>query len=515
MDAEAKSTLENMSAVLDELDAQRAHSVAAIVEGLEKVKLMFVRRGEMFARENASAAEKQQAVFNSELQEVQSKESLLREEISRLTAELADRDALADKLASLERQLSDYEEVKQNNQIKEQQIRELEEQLQSRGEIIQEKEAVLADKEALLAEKDSALLRHEEIFREKEAELTSREEEIAAVNETLEASRQTCAAVREELDQLKLDYSALGDEHSAIRQEREELHARLQEREQEIQQLAEEIQAAAVARQMADEIQQALEEKEKRIQSLESALQDAAESSDKYEVQTKMLLDQLENFRQQREEMTALRDQLKQAEAALEKERADSIRLRARAAVAGRLSDTAGDKTGVPLSARQVYESVSSATQEKRPSPTRASQRKLFGEILCDAGVVTGEQLEEALRFKASGFKRRIGSVFIELGYATSEVIAAALAAQLSLPFVEKLEAMATTEAIRLVPAYLVKNHRCLPISKDGKRLRVAMENPLDLIAIEDIELATGCTVEPAVATSDAITSAIERFYAV
>ena len=74
---------------------------------------------------------------------------------------------------------------------------------------------------------------------------------------------------------------------------------------------------------------------------------------------------------------------------------------------------------------------------------------------------------------------------------------------------------MATTEAIRLVPAYLVKNHRCLPISKDGKRLRVAMENPLDLIAIEDIELATGCTVEPAVATSDAITSAIERFYAV
>lgn len=508
MDAEAKSTLENMSAVLDELDAQRAHSVAAIVEGLEKVKLMFVRRGEMLARENASAAEKQQAVFNSELQEVQSKESLLREEISRLTAKLADRDALAEKLALLERQLSDYEEVKQNNQIQEQQIRALEEQLQSRGEIIQEKEAVLAEKEAVLAEKDGELLRNEELLREKEAE-------IAAVNETLEASRQTCAAVREELDRLKLDYSALGDEHSAIQQEREELHARLQEREQENQQLAEEIQAAAAAKQMADEIQQALEEKEKHIQSLESALQDAAESSDKYEVQTKMLLDQLENFKQQREEMTELRDQLKQAEAALEKERADSIRLRARVAVAGRLSDTAGDKAGVPLSARQVYESVSSATQEKRPSPTRASQRKLFGEILCDAGVVTSEQLEEALRFKASGFKRRIGSVFIELGYATSEVIAAALAAQLSLPFVEKLETMATTDAIRLVPAYLVKNHRCLPISKDGKRLRVAMENPLDLIAIEDIELATGCTVEPAVATSDAITSAMERFYAV
>lgn len=502
MDTEAKNALEKVNAALDELDQQRTDSIANIVEGLEKIKIMFVRRDEASAKESASTMEEQQVAFSTELQEAESRESLLKEELERLNAEVADRAELVEKLA-------DYEALQESLTAKE-------EELEARGKEILELEETIRNQEENLAAQEAKLQEGETLLSDKDSLLEEKESEFASSREAYEKLQEASEAASEELELLRADHHTFMEEIVRLNDEQEKLQELLKEKEVEVDKLGAEIDAFASMRQKMEDSFQALEDKDKHIAGLEAALQQAAESSDKYEVQSKLLLDQLENYQQQREELAELRGQLKKSEEALQNERALIVRLRAQSAISGRATAPAAmqDPQPVPSASPAVPPAAAAPVTEKTFSFTHTSQRKLFGEILCEAGVVTEAQLEEALRFKASGFKRRIGSVFIELGYATAEVIAAALAAQLHLPFADKLESRANTDAIRLVPPHLVKNHRCLPLEKKGDRLQLAMENPLDLIAIENIELATNLIVEPSVATSDEITSAIERFYA-
>ncbi|NLN92436.1 MAG: hypothetical protein GX130_03875 [Candidatus Hydrogenedens sp.] len=498
MDAQAKHALEKVNAALDELDQQRTHSIANIVEGLEKIKLMFVRREEASAKETASTMEEQQAVFATERDAAESRESLLKAEIETLTAAVADRNALAEKLA-------DYEALKESSAQKQ-------EELDAREKAIQELEDTIRSQEENLAAQEEKLQEQESFIHDKDAALEKQEAELLSSQEELTKLQEARDTGNEELELLRANHHAFMEEIVRLKEEQEKQQLLLKEKEEEVIRLSAEIDSFTTMRQKVEESLHALEDKDKHIAGLEEALQQAAESSDKYEVQTKLLLDQLENYQQQREELSELRDQLKKSEEALQNERAAIVRLHAQMAISGRAPAATTAQPSRPQPTESLQSTVPPA-EEKTFTFTPTTQRKLFGEILCEAGVVTPEQLEEALRFKASGFKRRIGTVFIELGYATAEVIAAALAAQLHLPFVDKLENRASTEAIRLVPPHLIKNHRSLPLQKEGDRLQLAMENPLDLIAIENIELATGLIVEPAVATSDEITAAIERFY--
>ena len=106
-----------------------------------------------------------------------------------------------------------------------------------------------------------------------------------------------------------------------------------------------------------------------------------------------------------------------------------------------------------------------------------------------------------------------MGSVLVELGYATEEVVAAALAAQLRMRFIENVQQELDPGVLQFVPPHIARNHRCVPISLNAGTLVVAMANPLDLIAIEDIEIATNARVEPVVSPPTDIDAAIARYY--
>jgi len=136
-----------------------------------------------------------------------------------------------------------------------------------------------------------------------------------------------------------------------------------------------------------------------------------------------------------------------------------------------------------------------------------------MGDILVDAGVLSQEQLEQALIEQQEHPQRRLGAILMDMGHAEAEVIAQVLACQLKLPFVHLERDVPEETAVRLVSSRLARHHRCIPVRMEDETVILAMSNPLDLIAIEDIELATSRRVDPVVAAEPDIAKAIEWFY--
>jgi len=211
-----------------------------------------------------------------------------------------------------------------------------------------------------------------------------------------------------------------------------------------------------------DSLRQALEEKEQRIEHLESMLAEA------------------------REEINRLGRQTQAVEAASH----DAIE-EARAAARAR-SHTSID----------TLEPVDALGHKKR-----------MGQLLVEAGVITERQLEELLSEQATAPGRRFGDLVVQRGYTNEQVVAHILARQLHLAFVVPEPGTIDRHAVAALPAQLARRHRCIPLLKESGRLFLVMTNPLDLIAIEDVEIATGHRVEPMVGTASDIEAAIARYY--
>lgn len=140
-------------------------------------------------------------------------------------------------------------------------------------------------------------------------------------------------------------------------------------------------------------------------------------------------------------------------------------------------------------------------------------QKRKLGEILVSACVITHEQLERALAEQEIDPQKRLGQILASRGYAEEDTVAEALASQLQIPFLNPDERTIDREAAELISGRLARFHTVIPVFEAQGRLVLAMANPLDLIAIEDVHLASGKEVDPAVATATAIEAAIERCY--
>ncbi len=150
-------------------------------------------------------------------------------------------------------------------------------------------------------------------------------------------------------------------------------------------------------------------------------------------------------------------------------------------------------------------EAARALAESEIPAFDKQGHKRRMGVILVEAGVLTQEQLEEALAEQAADPHRRFGAIVVERGYTTEEAIARILAAQLRLPFVTLAPGSYDASAPRLISAHLARLHKAVPIRQQDGVLTVAMANPLDLIAIEDIEIASRNRVEPVVATKSGI----------
>lgn len=138
---------------------------------------------------------------------------------------------------------------------------------------------------------------------------------------------------------------------------------------------------------------------------------------------------------------------------------------------------------------------------------------KKIGELLVESGLITEEQLEEALAATKDHKGLRLGSILVKKGYAAEIDIAQTLSYQLGIPFVDIASATVDPEAVKLVNEKLARKYLFVPLYQDRKILRVAMADPLNLNAIDDVRFSVGMEVQPCVATLSDVTAAIGRYY--
>ena len=132
-----------------------------------------------------------------------------------------------------------------------------------------------------------------------------------------------------------------------------------------------------------------------------------------------------------------------------------------------------------------------------------------LGTFLVSEHLITARQWEKAQQ-RASQIGQEPVQVLIGLGFVSEGEIAELRGRQLGVPFVE-LEAILEPGLGDLIPSHLAQRYQVFPICQDGNRLRLAMLDPLNVLAIDDIRLITGFDIEPAIATPSAIEAALRQ----
>jgi type IV pilus assembly protein PilB len=137
-----------------------------------------------------------------------------------------------------------------------------------------------------------------------------------------------------------------------------------------------------------------------------------------------------------------------------------------------------------------------------------------LGEVLVSEGRISRQQMDEALAIQRED-SRGLGRILLDLGYVDEADIARALATRFRLRYVEFAHAHVDREAVYLVDRKVLMRHGVIPLRLENGRLVVAMSDPNDLYAIEDLTMLSGYLVVPAVATRSDIERAFERVFAV
>ncbi len=137
---------------------------------------------------------------------------------------------------------------------------------------------------------------------------------------------------------------------------------------------------------------------------------------------------------------------------------------------------------------------------------------KQLGELLLERNIISQQQLDKALTVqKEKG--GLIGEILVELGLVREEDIAQTLTAQYGFPFLPLNNYEIDPEVIKIIPGRVSRQYLLIPIDKIGNNLTIAMFNPLNIRAIEDVELISGCNVQAFVSTASDIKKAIEKYY--
>jgi type IV pilus assembly protein PilB len=137
---------------------------------------------------------------------------------------------------------------------------------------------------------------------------------------------------------------------------------------------------------------------------------------------------------------------------------------------------------------------------------------KSLGALLVENKVITQEQIEKALdrQRKKGGL---LGDIIVEMGLASETQVLTALAQQLNIPHLTPDDVIIDLETIRLVPERMARQRMVIPISRDDNALTVAMVNPFDIIAIDDLRTITNLKINTAIISKSGLETLINRFY--
>ena len=145
-------------------------------------------------------------------------------------------------------------------------------------------------------------------------------------------------------------------------------------------------------------------------------------------------------------------------------------------------------------------------------------KKKRLGDMLVEAGVITQEQLVLTLEYQRQQPKRpRLGVALVEKGFTNEDAIIDVLKEQLKIDSVSLLGVKIPPEILKLVPdPAILKKYAMIPFELDEKNsrgLRVAMADPMDIMAVDDLSIVTGMDIIPVIATNSEVMRAIDKYY--
>src|SRR5215212_11862387 len=135
-----------------------------------------------------------------------------------------------------------------------------------------------------------------------------------------------------------------------------------------------------------------------------------------------------------------------------------------------------------------------------------------IGELLLKERRITPDQLQQALNHqKANGGK--LGFNLVQMGFVKDEEISTLLSKQYGVPSIDLGRFDIDASIIKLIPADTAQKYQIVPLSRAGATLTIAMTDPTNVFAMDDIKFMTGYNVEPVVASEAAVVEAIQRYY--
>jgi type IV pilus assembly protein PilB len=137
--------------------------------------------------------------------------------------------------------------------------------------------------------------------------------------------------------------------------------------------------------------------------------------------------------------------------------------------------------------------------------------RKRLGDLLVGAGLITEDQLQLTLKEKNQG--QKLGDALIQRGYLSEQQLIEVLEVQLGIPHISLYNYPFEKNLLSIVSKEVAKRNLLIPIRKDNEKLLVAMADPMDFFAIDDLRLSTGFQIETVIATKDDILRAINKYY--
>jgi type IV pilus assembly protein PilB len=139
-------------------------------------------------------------------------------------------------------------------------------------------------------------------------------------------------------------------------------------------------------------------------------------------------------------------------------------------------------------------------------------EKKSLGDFLVESGVVTAEHVRKALQEKRKAGER-LEQTIVRLKFAEATLVLQCLADYFNLPYVDLNTYLIDEKAIKIIPEEMARRHTLIPLFKIGNTLTIAMANPLDILALDEVRSKTKTDVEMAISTEENIKKAIDQHY--
>ncbi len=140
--------------------------------------------------------------------------------------------------------------------------------------------------------------------------------------------------------------------------------------------------------------------------------------------------------------------------------------------------------------------------------------KKKIGDLLIEKGLITKKQLEECLQHQSFSGKR-LGEVLVDKGYINEDELIDTISERLSIPKISLASMVIDPNVLRHVSVEVARRYTLIPIFEIGHTLTIAMADPLNIIAIDEIKYQTGLNIKRAITTISEIKEAIEKYYSI